>query len=50
MEFQKKFVIAQLPGELHKHAEITGNVDQCICAINTIWILEFGNQRSGLSL
>lgn len=41
---------AQLPGELHRHAEITGNADQWICSMNTIWILEFGNQGSGTSL
>lgn len=50
MEFQENSPFAQLPGELNKHAEITGNVDQCICSINTIWILEFANQGSGISL
>lgn len=33
-----------------KHTEIIGNVDQCICSMNAIWILEFGNQGSGISL
>lgn len=46
---RKNSPFAQPPGELDKHAEIIGNVDQCICSINTIWILEFGNQGSGIS-